>query len=1421
MLLPSDIARLVLGYLQEEGLRATTKAFILESSNLKEYAEHSTDDGAIPASVFSLFGKSLITILNEYVAIKAKESYHETQVPAMMTSLWKKLDFTLNQIKSIQNSPAVYHNQRFRTRNGIMNIRGQRSFPSCTRSPSSALLPVQPMSAHYTGSAAAAPQGLLGHSTPVCYSSLQTRPSPLCVSPPQIQDVGRLVISVTRDSQVPDRRIISGPLSPGRRKCDSPRRRGGGLCGPSGTGRAAAPSRGPIPDQPNEELQEAVGENFPQMVIENAREKILNDKSLQEKLAENINKILGSDINPQSSKHLACSPAIPDQSIDDILGLQGEIHMSDDAIRDILEQTESDPAFQALFDLFDYGKSKDGEMESQLDTSLSTSAQESDEADSSSHFGDLGTIQEEPISGAEPNSRILRANRTQDLKSKKTRKAAVPVSSTSNGGPAPARRGNSRTKARAVEAGAAGCSEVKSSTAHTRARNKDRASATAQGLQVSAPSEENSCMEMPEAVETTVLPASSCPVQSEALQLNDLGRPPAPEERGGESAHLSVSSITSVSPSAAASASADKLSGGDQCSGPARMLESGVQAEAPRLDATSKTLGVEPPISPVRSQPDSPHRPHQSRTAGFRPSPAHSQGEKAISAAEPPGPPSQDASSVQMQPVPVPNTPLLDPDPSKIISFRIIVSDEADNQSADSTLSQAVSSITGEGVAAIVLSSPAKSPAKPTSAAATSITQEETAQAVCSLQGADLGPLTGKAGGAVVGMPCLATEENLQLAVSGELSQESGYIQLVPGATADNFFIVADPITVSQQKKVMVLPACSPLGLAPPASHLLTTPPRSVITVPQETSQTYASGSTLFISSPSQPMLQGMMVPVSVVSPSSVGKLTVVQNQLLPVTSPGLKTPVNAKPKHRLAPKDQTGKVAATDKTSKTTNTDSQHLPTVLQPEAAGKVDSSQPLKTAGQQQQPLGDASADHVTAPGITPHHHRRVLCFDVSAGNSGSSHSNVEETLLLSKGLACQPDAPVVTSCSQQLQQEPPSRQSPGSSRVRTVQPAILRGSRTLDGKVRPEAVKSAGKKKPSEVCKESERRATEQSQSLSSSSSQQGIETQGPSSGKDAALTEFTKQKSECRRRSGQSEKVVGHVSDNTKTGAHGHKTTSKSSCAKKVEGKCVVEETEDAQKRKEAHPESRSSSLTPLQITANKENEVEQNKGEQPSAGAVEQEASAPATIGLAAPATQGGSGRAQSMTSPLTKQATEMLQDMQGQNPAATPVKRSSSGSCGLPPPRTPGSGCHMEEPLDKLRTPIHQRPGREGDGTPRHLPPPATPEIPTCSPASETGSESSINMAAHTLMILSRAAIARKDSPLKDSKQQGVAASTASRSKKRKLALPVTSPTSKKETLHSGSAPGKKAKKQKKMLDSFPDDLDVDKFLSSLHYDE
>uniref|UniRef100_A0A3B3UIF6 Uncharacterized protein n=2 Tax=Poecilia TaxID=8080 RepID=A0A3B3UIF6_9TELE len=181
MLLPSDVARLVLGYLQEEGLSATSQAFIHESPNLKEYAEHTTGDGVIPACVFSVFGKGLTAILNEYVAAKAKDSGHE--VPLVMTSLWKKLDFTLNQIKSLQNSPAISASQRS---NGVV----------CT-------------------------SVMLGHSTPVSFTSPQIRATASGGAQQPVHDGSRL-LNTPRDSPVQvivsEHRLTSGPVSPGRRK---------------------------------------------------------------------------------------------------------------------------------------------------------------------------------------------------------------------------------------------------------------------------------------------------------------------------------------------------------------------------------------------------------------------------------------------------------------------------------------------------------------------------------------------------------------------------------------------------------------------------------------------------------------------------------------------------------------------------------------------------------------------------------------------------------------------------------------------------------------------------------------------------------------------------------------------------------------------------------------------------------------------------------------------------------------------------------------------------------------------------------------------------------------------------------------------------------------------------------------------------
>lgn len=129
------------------------------------------------------------------------------------------------------------------------------------------------------------------------------------------------------------------------------------------------------------------------------------------------------------------------------------------------------------------------------------------------------------------------------------------------------------------------------------------------------------------------------------------------------------------------------------------------------------------------------------------------------------------------------------------------------------------------------------------------------------------------------------------------------------------------------------------------------------------------------------------------------------------------------------------------------------------------------------------------------------------------------------------------------------------------------------------------------------------------------------------------------------------------------------------------------------------------------------------------------------------------SGQGLGLSSPFGKQCVEMLQDIQWQSPTA---KTAENGE--LPVPRTPsGVGDrHTEDTTDSVRTPTCRR-FPEESGTPRIMVPPATPDLPACSPASETGSENSVSMAAHTLMILSRAAIARTSTatPLKDNTQQ------------------------------------------------------------------
>lgn len=198
------------------------------------------------------------------------------------------------------------------------------------------------------------------------------------------------------------------------------------------------------------------------------------------------------------------------------------------------------------------------------------------------------------------------------------------------------------------------------------------------------------------------------------------------------------------------------------------------------------------------------------------------------------------------------------------------------------------------------------------------------------------------------------------------------------------------------------------------------------------------------------------------------------------------------------------------------------------------------------------------------------------------------------------------------------------------------------------------------------------------------------------------------------------------------------------------------------------------------ITANKENEIKGTAQEQqtaPSSSASRDFSPQDATQPTTNPHPKGS--KTPSKTSSLAKQAAEMLHNIQGLNSPSTPVMKATNGSSELP--------CrNQEETADNTWTPSRQKKGKDVEGTPKHLMHPNTPDVPTCSPASETGSENSINMAAHTLMILSRATIARTGTPLKDSLRQDGAGeklpTSSKNSKKRKLSSPTATTPAKKD---------------------------------------
>ncbi|XP_027136368.1 protein NPAT isoform X2 [Larimichthys crocea] len=1317
MLLPSDVARLVLGYLQEEGLSATSQAFIHESPNLKEYADHTIGDGAIPACVFSVFGKGLTTILNEYVATKTKESCHE--VPAVMTSLWKKLDFTLNQIKSLQNSPAISACQRTRSRVGLANLAKQQALAvastgavvcSSLSQTTSIMSPLQ--TSH----------SMLGHSTPVSYSTPQIRPGDTPV---------QIIVS--------EHRLNPGPMSPGRRKWDTPRKRGGAVSGSSGLARCATTASS-LNAEPQPE--EAVDENFPQLVIQNARDKILGDRSLQEKLAENINKILASDPVPQTSK--ASSTVEADQSIDEILGLEGEIHMSDDAIHDILEQTESDPAFQALYDLFDYNKTKfpEGELG---DGDISSNPEENNTAGPSSavrplQSDDPGTTHRE-VNALDATPMAVKTKAGQERKTRKSTTPTLLKKTFLNPSGRASRLENSSARLLVSHGEHRGASSaaVDSNKKEKGSLLNDSVFVTpmdideplntppppSDGMASLEPASKDSTSTMTALSESTTVPISTASAAFAVLEATPASNVDKKQElKQGSKEQHAAAAVALCNQPAFLSPAIVELS-----NTPA------TTADLPHKSVSSSGGDIQPVFTlSVTSESASSTSAHTSAPFTATPGSVTSVSTSATLTATPASSTlASPASSSSCAPVGAaldpPTTPGKAAADSNIVSLKIIISDNQDEDpSSDPALTKAISSISGDKIPTIYLSSPAKSPGVPGTPKAN---LDEAAQAVSGLQNSEVlaSPLSSKAG-ALVASPLTGTSQVQQnYIIQLPLDTTTPALQ---GATA-SYFLVTEPPTTDAQTRQMLLSAGVSKGQPLPANQYGVTP---------SCSQSYSTGSALILPSPVKPVV----LPVSVMGQNTLGKVQMVSNQLVAIPNT-----VSVQQSETVKPKSP----AVAIKWSTTAGTE-KHLVEV-QPET------SKTTKTT--------------------------------IPPTSNTSSLQSVQKTL-----------------------------KDNTQSATRT-KPTILGGNKpkrriqTVRCSVDPQTDRGPLKESEKPMPPQQHQKDPVKKNSRKQDHSIHNQESQSASTSRiDASQSESVKKsKSGDRKHSHDKDGDGAKAKDSHSSRSSSSDSALKSGTRKEKEESSRKELAEKAPaKSREGRTEKRTPSQEMPNVTANKENEIKGSRQEQqqqstPSSSA-SRDFSPPAVTQLTS-TPQSKATKAPSKTSSLAKQAAEMLHDIQGINSPSTPVKRPVAGTSDLSLPRNSGAGCNQEESNDCPRTPSRQKKGKDGEGTPKHLMPPNTPDVPSCSPASEAGSENSINMAAHTLMILSRAAIARTGTPLKDSlRQEGVgekSPTSSKNSKKRKQSPPTASP------------PAKKDRERKKLMDCFPHDLDVDKFLSSLHYDE
>ncbi|XP_075402668.1 protein NPAT isoform X2 [Tenrec ecaudatus] len=1405
MLLPSDVARLVLGYLQQENLTSTCQTFILESSNLKEYAEHCTDEGFIPACLLSLFGKNLTTILNEYVAMKAKETSHA--VPAIMSSLWKKFDHTLSQIRSMQSSPGFAASQRARTRNGIAEIKRQKRLAShAAPSVSSELLTLPYVSGQFTTSPLTAAQVV----RPVGHISTPLRSNFVVVNHAQSQETVTTGEASQTLPAAQERKAHASLMSPGRRKSES-QKKTISLTGPHSTIRNF--------QDPNAFAVEK------QMVIENAREKILSSKSLQEKLAENINKFLTGDSSvAQVPKPAECNPAEPEASIDELLGLPSEIHMSEEAIQDILEQTESDPAFQALFDLFDYGKTKNNKniphgISSQPmepnpnvvladETTLTVRSPFKTEAsdDPSVQPPFCTSYQNEEASNTLKNG-SNHNELTQEAQEhfsqmgssiqKKAFKTAIPVEQKCNLDitfeSMPNlndfnQRGNSDAMCNQP------CVELYTSQIAT--ETELAMEVEKNSLSPNTPSESQL---QPDQSEIPIASFVSLGADNENLvvsgkcsqllsQNSSLPGKPANRSQLCENLNDTVGLTTAFHGSKSPDSSGihqNKMEMNSVLPVASQQL-SNCQAPAPSVkppnDSTTsvefpQTESEAPPSKSEKAALDSQDPSVSVKEDGDTIYLSLSENSNCVEVVlmPPEDNPMEENHSVPSESLCAsvgetnpesqntsdkPRDNSTEVDASNIVSLKIIISEDS-FVSTDTELTSAISSISGENLPTIILSSP-KSSSK-NAELAKCLSSEETSSAVLSTNG------VGNSSSAQQGLLALKPEDSKVSTFQSEDSiapsanvvpcvpKDGGFIQLMPATSttfgnSSNILIatcVTDPTAIGttvSQSNVVVLPGNSaPITAQPPAPQLQT-PPRSnsVFAVNQGLTPNFSQGSAIIIASPVQPVLQGMvgMIPVSVVGQSGNAFSAAPRQVLhLPLT-PSVCS--RGTPQFPVPPKSQkTQGLRSKPCAGKQINNvvDSSHH-SVGSRAQRNDLSEKNVVTDLGRKVDEVPVPLSGESTVPLSKPFEsHRRVLCFDNTASLVGNTQQGPDPKKVPPNKEKNDISLPILDCPLVPAPLQPPSNNA--IKREKPVPKILSKSETAISRHTTIRETQPEKKVLSSEIVLESFHKAT------------------------------ANKENELCRDKEKPKNPETTKLSSGQQNGSLRNEKT----------GTSLQELTQ-----KQGTPSNSKHALS-VGVAVK---DIKQEHTKAPSC-----------------------------LMSPLSKHATDTSEDSQRHGPG-----NKLADGAELPVPRMPGSGAgekHKEEPTDVIKVPSSRR--FVEDSAPKVMIPPVTPDLPACSPASETGSENSVSMAAHTLMILSRAAISRTTSatPLKDNTQQFRASRSAT--KKRKIEeldeRERNSRTSNKN-LGNSSIPMKKKKiKKKKLPSSFPAGMDVDKFLLSLHYDE